>query len=564
MKYLEPMYLDKFIGRCSNYWIYDKSAKLVKLGPNYVQKYVLAHAAKQVEEGQFTRLLVIKARQPGVSTIIQALAFDSCLNIPGFSSFTLSHQADSTRAVHDKSLTFLSNLPGNKAKSHGINSILFKNGSKMRCATSSGHEVGSGHTFQFFHWSEVAKSERVSGKARNTYISAMQAVPRSERSCVVLESTAQGRGGLFYELCESARKKENEYSCVFVPWFIHSEYQTDPKEDFEITTEEKELQAEYKLTIPQLCWRRNKISTDCLGNLDYFRQEYPSNYEEAWLAEGRYWFNRTPLLKQLKRIKDSKIVPKFVGEFDLPTSPMTIPAFRLCDNSKGRLKIWEFADPKETYVIGVDGSQGLLHGDNSVIEVFKCSDLTQVAEFAGQERGDTLAQYAYLLGKHYNMAMIAVEVNQDMTTAVALQNFKYYNLHHRNILDTPSLTPEGRPIRKLGWWSDRRSKRLALDVLHTHFRAGEITINCPETIDECLNYLMDDQGRGYAPEGRFDDRVMATAIAVEMRRQHYRPAFEKPRDLTESEKAEELHKKEIERYKRTQRIQKHRNRLARR
>ncbi len=81
-------------------------------------------------------------------------------------------------------------------------------------------------TIQFFHGSEVAWWEN----ADEHMTGALQAVPDAPDTEIVLESTANGIGGLFYSMCKEAEHGDSDYQLVFIPWHWHGEYRhTAPK-----------------------------------------------------------------------------------------------------------------------------------------------------------------------------------------------------------------------------------------------------------------------------------------------------------------------------------------------
>ena len=103
---------------------------------------------------------------------------------------------------------------------------------------------------------------------------------------VIVESTVAGPSGYYRELVEQAQRPESPWHLVFFPWFAHAAYATRPPEGFAPTAEEQERARHYSLTPSQLAWRRKKIET--IGEL-WWHREFPSTPEEAFqAAEGVY------------------------------------------------------------------------------------------------------------------------------------------------------------------------------------------------------------------------------------------------------------------------------------
>lgn len=144
----------------------------------------------------------------------------------------------------------------------------------------------------------------------------MQTIPNKPNTAVILESTANGIGGYFYDVWERAMKGENAFTPIFLPWFVDTGYKMDfeteqERQDFiaeveyefkndkgeTIYTDEKELMMmverdwNMKLSYEQLKWRRWCIANNCNADIEQFQQEYPSTPEEAFIASGRPRFN---------------------------------------------------------------------------------------------------------------------------------------------------------------------------------------------------------------------------------------------------------------------------------
>src|SRR5882762_11965765 len=73
---------------------------------------------------------------------------------------------------------------------------------------------------------------------------------------IVLESTPNGAGGLFYE--EWQRADDTGYTRHFFPWWFDAAYVLVPGADFAATEEEAQLAALRGLKIEQIAWRRKR------------------------------------------------------------------------------------------------------------------------------------------------------------------------------------------------------------------------------------------------------------------------------------------------------------------
>src|SRR6185312_17250646 len=60
--------------------------------------------------------------------------------------------------------------------------------------------------------------------AKTTMLGLLQSVPDQPNTMVVLESTANGVGDWFHDMWVKAERGENEFTPIFLPWFIQPEY----------------------------------------------------------------------------------------------------------------------------------------------------------------------------------------------------------------------------------------------------------------------------------------------------------------------------------------------------
>jgi hypothetical protein len=172
--------------------------------------------------------------------------------------------------------------------------LLFANNSSIRVGTS----MRSG-TLQYLHISEYGKlCAQFPEKAREVRTGALNTVQAGQ--VVFLESTAEGREGHFFELCEGAQAKQRmgtpltplDFRFFFFPWFKCPEYVIDPAGVIIPEPQRKyfeQLQATHGIVLSpaQQAWYLKKAETQ----LADMRREYPSTPEEAFEAsvEGAYY-----------------------------------------------------------------------------------------------------------------------------------------------------------------------------------------------------------------------------------------------------------------------------------
>jgi len=270
--------------------IIAKSGALIPLRLNAAQRVIHAAIERQLAEAGKVRTLILKGRQQGASTYVEGRFFWQLTRQRGQRGFILTHVDEATRRLFEMSKRFHDNLPEPVVRptlrASNARELIFDNlDSGIVVSTAGSRGAGRSETINCFHGSEVAywpaAEQHLSG--------ALQAVPDSGGSEIVLESTSSGPVGVFYTMCTAALRGEGDYQLIFVPWFLSPEYRRQPPPGFELTEEEREYQAAHSLDLPQMAWRRGKIRE--LFGIWNFRREYPATPDEAFRAEapGALW-----------------------------------------------------------------------------------------------------------------------------------------------------------------------------------------------------------------------------------------------------------------------------------
>ncbi len=281
---------------------------------------------------------------------------------------------------------------------------------------------------------------------------------------------------------------------MFIPWYVDPEYREEVPDNFERTPEEIELAEKYDLDDRQLMFRRRKIAQN---GIDLFRQEYPSEPEEAFLTTGRPVFNPEQLQKMLPEARD-------------PQERLALEGDDWLNNPRGELTMYRRHDAGEQYVIGADVAMGVNGGDFSVAQVLD-SKKRQVATWRGRVHPDYFAEILNSLGHFFNTAYIIVENNgHGLLTCTRLgKDMAYPNFFTEVTVD--KLTDK--ETIKLGFSTTAKTKPLIIDELRATVREEQIEINDKVTIREMLTYIVTESGSMEAEAGCFDDCVMALALA---------------------------------------------------
>ena len=272
-----------------NLFIRTKEGAIRPFALNRVQRALHRRLEDQRRRTGRVRALVLKARQPGVSTYVEARFYRKVARTSGVRAFILTHLRDSTDVIFEMVERFHARNPDpDKPRIAAANAheLLFASiDSGYRVGTAGSRTVGRGQTLQYFHGSEVAHWANAAGHMAGV----MQAVPEASGTEIILESTANGPAGLFYDLCKAAERGDGAYELLFIPWFEHEEYAAPPPSGWTAPSAFALYGALHRLAPDQLYWafRKNETLSRACGAESaepcwLFRQEYPATAEEAF------------------------------------------------------------------------------------------------------------------------------------------------------------------------------------------------------------------------------------------------------------------------------------------
>ena len=192
----------------------------------------------------------------------------------------------------------------------------------------------------------------------------------------------------------------------------------------------------------------------------------------------------------------------------------------------GKLFVWEMPEDGYEYGIGIDTSDGI-GLDRSVISVIRKGTMAKqdalVAEFASAYiNAFDLWPMAMAIGTFYStkrkgkirQAKMVIECNRNgESTQMELRKrgwsyFHQWLRYDRKRLDESKAT-------RLGWFTVQWSRDLMMDHLVKFIRDGWFEANSPWFVEEMAELERDiEKQKISAASGGFDDRIMATGIAL--------------------------------------------------
>ena len=252
--------------------------------------------------------IILKARQMGFSTFILVLMLDCMIWNTNFASGIVADTLSNAKKFLKRIRYSYDRMPEDIRELvtytvANAEDVEFSNGSRVSVGVSLRSD-----TYNLIHISEYGKiCAKFPDKAKEVKSGALNTI--APKQLVFIESTAEGRGGDFFDKTERARKfiakgiepTSGEYKFHFFPWYEDPTYQTD--ERVMLTADDikyfKDLRDNHRinLTREQRWWYAAKW---CEQEED-MKKEFPSTPDEAFMGarDGAYFAKKITNLREL-------------------------------------------------------------------------------------------------------------------------------------------------------------------------------------------------------------------------------------------------------------------------
>ena len=306
--------LKHYASRCLK--IKPKEGNLVPFVFNKAQQHIHEKLEDQKRRIGKVRALILKGRQQGCSTYVGARFYHYTTHHSGIQTFILTHLQDATNNLFKMAKRFYEHTPQliqpqiSTNNSKELNFNLLDSGYKI--GTAENKTIGRSSTIHLFHGSEVGFWINANEHAKGI----MQAVPESNGTEIILESTANGVGNYFHQMWQKAESGITDFLPIFIPWFWQEEYRRDVPVDWLPTENEVDLQQQFGLTNDQLVWRRYKIADLSVNGIDgekAFCQEYPCNAAEAFQLTGEDSYISAEMVMKARKTNAEKFGALVIG-----------------------------------------------------------------------------------------------------------------------------------------------------------------------------------------------------------------------------------------------------------
>lgn len=515
-----------------NLRIIDKKAMLVPLNHNKAQLKVNNAMALQMKHNLPIMLIILKARQRGISTKIEADIFERINRRENAHGCIASADKDSTEKVFRMCETFQQSMPLELKRltdRASAKEIRYRppHRSSMLCQTAGKKVLGRGGTTQYVHATEVAFWEN----AATQLLGLRQEVPNDPDTMIVLESTANGVGGAFYDeyWAAVARLRDDPhnyrgYLPIFLSWQDEEEYQeplpkgckTVPNMTSDMEEYVKEGMAMgISLSPEQIYFALLTIQNRCGGDISRFKAEYPRTAREAFQSTGRMVFNPIDLDTMAQACREPSAQVEF---FEIEGKVK----YRHVNRRQNCWYVWMWPTKNHSYCSFGDVAEGLLSDSNdaksdpdrSVAAILDRNHFHVSATYYGRPDTIEFADQMIMASKFYNYAWSSPEMNsigQSILDAFKRADYPFiYQREHKEE------TVQREDSKKLGWKTTTLTRKPMIADLQKVTQEHELIVFDVRFIDEMRVFVWNSQGKPQAETGEHDDCVITLAGLIQL------------------------------------------------
>lgn len=523
---------------------------------NEPQEIIWAKMQLAIAAGQPIRLVILKARQFGVSTFFCAWLFWWMWRRTEVRALISAHQKLTLGVMLETMNRFYESFPpgfrpqlrasGPRARI-GKEEVYFADRKSGALITPAHADAGRGDAYDLALCTEVAAYD----DAANFFGGFIPAMGRRVDTSLIMESSPQP--GWFWERYKNAKRFDQD---VFLPWMVARSLYTIPLESYtargrvkawrDVRTKErvtftpaeiKEQQVLSRLekregreavTWGQMYWRQIEIESTYDGDEEYFNQEYPRDDVTCFEKSVRSAFkNVLPIIRatveetldESAEWEDAAIGRLESDTVARPDAEVQRVAFVNDDHVDFERwpGIFVCKRPQSgfVYTIGVDVADDINTSADeddanfSVISVYCCNTREQVAEWRGGMDPHELGDEVAMVGYFYNTAMVCVEYNNmGITTVDRLTKY----LEYPNRFRWPKWDEANKFTKKEMWVTDEKSKQLMIGSLRYAIKNGNYKVRSPGLQEELTGYQVN-SGRYAAGPDTYADRIIAAALS---------------------------------------------------
>jgi len=471
------------------------------------QRRLIEAIEHERRRGRPPRIIILKSRQVGFSTLSQAEIFRTAHTKSNRMALVVAHKAESAVTLFDMSRRFYDNLPKAvqpKLKYNAKRILHFKDNDSSIQVEVAGESRG--FMAQLLHVSEFAFVP----KQQELLTAILQTVPRTKESLVIIESTPNGVGDVFHEMWVKAKRGKSSWVPFFVPWFEEPTYQLDDDQHKlrveDLSERDAAMMRTYNLSLGQMAWYVKVREDDCNGDQDVMDQEYPTDDQSCFLASGRKVFD-TEGLRHYIEVSETVSRENPAKDVELDWNPADKRGPTIREVKGGRWNIYEKPIPRHMYIAAADISSGDPGADPTPIVIGNQHTLGLAAEFYSRTPPDLLWRQAQTAGYWYNTAKMAPEANNHGILFIhEMMRDQYPNVYYRRVNED---SVAGKVSDKPGVWTSGSTREALYNLGRRFVRERSGIVHSLRMVKEWASLHYDEQDRVDHPKGEHDDLAMA-------------------------------------------------------
>ena len=556
--------------------IEDKvSGDMIPFKLNYPQRKLLKIFEDLRTSGRAIRVVILKARQWGGSTLTQLyIKWLQDFRKDGWNAIVLAQQKNTAKKIKAMYRKALENQPGWTIGRPGAKLQFspyenspddFQVTDGMRAVRRSTLTVASfenfdsvrGSNFHCAHYSEVAYWKKTPEHDPEGVISSISGgIRNQEDNLEVFESTGKGNSGFFYEKCQLAMDPKNNdaYSFLFIPCFFIEHDMEEVKSErafakWLLENKDKSTNPKGYRETGKFFWRMWEKGA-CFQAIEWYRNfrnkftthsfcatEAPVDEEDAFRNSGNLVFNPYSVDDLQKKYKREPIyTADIIIDGNKNESSIEKSKISIRTDGDGDLKIWAVPNclkVENRYLVSVDIGGKSSTSDYTVMTVIDRFGMLPtikgkpkvVARWRGHVRHDKLAWMAAALAHYYDDALLVIESNTadreknnntegDHFGSILNEIADYYDNLYQRTTSPEDVSDD--VLAKYGFQTNKLTKGWVIDNLEQF--VDDMLWDEPdrEMYHELRIYERHDDGSlgNIVGNGNHDDVLMSTAIGL--------------------------------------------------
>jgi hypothetical protein len=536
---------------------------LIPFNFNPPQQAVWNLMVEMINEGKGIKLVILKARQFGISTFFCAFLFWLMWRLTYVKTGIASHKKGTYQELVETCNTFYQNMPLSiqpklRANKRGArvskDDMQFDDRNSVLSCSVAQEDAFRGQVLNAALCTEVSSYK----DADLFFEGFLSAMTKGALSALILESSP--KDGWFRTKYRDAEDGKAGFRAIFLPWWMHPalyseeikygnssnkkngiytlkgekvHFDQEEKDEWKILNRLAKQSGHAEITAGQMYWRQQQIELFDM-DIEKFNQEYPRDATTCFLRSTHSAFkNCLAMAQDTVDLMEEECPNNDIGNLvsnnyhDSMNPNMRIeflpelrPGYTNFSNRYGAM-FFEFPKKDHTYCIGVDvAAEHLDDGstDNafSVISVYCCNCKNQAAEWVGKIEPHFLGDEAAKMGYFYNEAMINVEVNN---MGYATQSRLMLDLCYPYLFKWPHFDQPDKLTTKTGWYTNSQTKPLLISNFKVAVMEQLYLVRSPHLLEEMEHYVI--KNGEFQKTDLPSDRIMAAALSWASVRQSY-------------------------------------------